>query len=66
MITGQTKNGLTARMSGIVSKEEADAKKGTQLFVPRSRLPDLPDDEYYYSDLEGLEVFDTGGAPLVR
>ena len=64
VITGQTKNGLTARMSGIVSKEEADAKKGTKLFVPRSRLPDLPDDEYYYSDLEGLEVFDTGGAPL--
>jgi len=24
VITGQTKNGLTARMSGIVSKEEAD------------------------------------------
>ncbi|NCV31191.1 MAG: 16S rRNA processing protein RimM, partial [Rhodobacteraceae bacterium] len=37
---------------------------GTKLFVPRSRLPDLPDDEYYYSDLEGLEVFDTGGAAL--
>jgi 16S rRNA processing protein RimM len=51
-------------MSGIVSKEEADAKRGTKLFVPRSRLPDLPDDEYYYSDLEGLDVFDTGGAPL--
>ena len=64
VITGQTKNGLTARMSGIVSKEEADAKKGTKLFVPRSRLPELPDDEYYYSDLIGLQVCDTGGVEI--
>ena len=64
VITGQTKNGLTARVSGIVSKEEADANKGTKLFVSRSRLPALPDDEFYYSDLEGLEVVDTGGTAL--
>lgn len=64
VIIGQTKNGLTVRMSGIISKEDADAMKGTKLFVPRSRLPDLPDDEYYYSDLEGLEVSDTGGQHL--
>ena len=38
VITGQTKNGLTARVSGIVSKEEADANKGTKLFVPRRRI----------------------------
>ena len=63
-ITRQIKNGLAARLSGIANKEEADALRGTQLFVSRERLPSLPDDEFYHADLIGLEVSDTGGAPL--
>ena len=63
-VTRQVKNGLAARLSGITTKEEADALRGTQLFVPRERLPSLPDDEFYHTDLIGLEVTDTGGAPL--
>ncbi|PVA10137.1 16S rRNA processing protein RimM [Pelagivirga sediminicola] len=65
-LTGQTKNGLTARLTGITTKEEADALRGVQLFVPRAVLPALPDDEFYHADLVGLEVVDTGGAPLGR
>jgi 16S rRNA processing protein RimM len=64
MLTREVKNGFAAVVSGIDSKEEADALKGVQLFVPRDRLPHLPDDEFYHSDLIGLEVFDTGGASL--
>ncbi|SHH97901.1 ribosome maturation factor RimM [Marivita hallyeonensis] len=63
-ITRQIKNGLAARLSGIATKEDADALRGTQLFVPRDRLPSLPDDEFYHADLIGLTVTDTGGAPL--
>jgi len=63
-ITRQIKNGLSARLSGVSTKEEADALRGTQLFVPRDRLPSLPDDEFYHADLIGLAVTDTGGAPL--
>lgn len=63
-ITRQIKNGLAARLSGVTSKEEADALRGIQLFVPRDRLPSLPDDEFYHADLIGLEVTDTGGALL--
>lgn len=63
-ITRQIKNGLSARLSGISTKEEADALRGVQLFVPRDRLPSLPDDEFYHADLIGLEVTDTGGASL--
>lgn len=66
VITGQTKGGFTARMDGITSKEQADALKGTDLLADRDRLPQLPDDEFYYADLIGLDVFDTGGAPLGR
>lgn len=60
------KGGFTARLSGVVTKEEADALRGVQLFAPRDRLPDLPDDEYYHADLIGLAVHDTGGAALGR
>jgi 16S rRNA processing protein RimM len=59
-------NGLAARLSGIATREEAEALKGQRLFVPRSRLPSLADDEFYHSDLIGLDVFDTGGTILGR
>lgn len=60
------KNGFVARIAEVATKEDADALKGTQLFAHRDQLPNLPDDEFYYTDLEGLEVFDTGGASLGR
>ena len=63
-LTGQTANGLTARLGGIASKEEADALRGTRLYAPRDRLPALPDDEFYHADLIGLSVQDTGGRHL--
>lgn len=55
---------LIGRLSGVRSKEDADALKGTRLFAARDQLPTLPDDEYYYSDLIGLTVVDPGGAVL--
>ncbi len=58
------KNGFVARIAEVATKEQADALRGTQLFARRTDLPTLPDDEYYYSDLTGLEVFDTGGTSL--
>ncbi len=65
-LTGQTSGALTARLSGIATREQADALRGVRLHVPRDRLPVLPDDEFYHADLIGLEVFDTGGTPLGR
>ena len=64
MVTGRLKNGLAARLSGIVNKEQADDLKGTKLYVPRDRLPSLQEDEFYYSDLVGMIVYDTGGNEL--
>ena len=66
VITGEIKNGLSARMSGVVSKEEADKLKGTRLFVPRERLPELPEDEYYHTDLIGLIVQNLEGSNIGR
>lgn len=55
---------LTARLSGIATKEEADALRGVELFADRDKLPNLPDDEFYHTDLIGLEVVDTSGTVL--
>ncbi|MDG4649514.1 ribosome maturation factor RimM [Roseibacterium sp. SDUM158017] len=63
-LTGLVKGGLAARLSGVSTKEEADALRGTRLYAPRDALPTLPDDEFYHADLIGLEVHDTGGALL--
>lgn len=65
-LTGTTKGALTARLSGVGDRETADAMRGTRLYAPRTRLPALPEDEFYHADLIGLEVFDTGGATLGR
>lgn len=48
------------RFRGINDRNAAEALNGTELFVDRDALPDddLDDDEFYYADLEGLEVYD--------
>ena len=65
-LTRPVKGGFAARLTGVATKEAADALRGTRLYAPRDRLPELPEDEYYYADLIGLTVFDTGGAELGR
>lgn len=64
VLTRTIPQGFSARLSGVTTKEEADALRGVELFADRSRLPSLPDDEFYHSDLIGLPVLDTGGASL--
>lgn len=65
-LTRPVAGGLGARITGVATKEEADALKGVSLFADRSRLPRLPDDEFYHADLIGLEVRDPGGKLLGR
>ena len=58
--------GFAARLSGVDTREAAEALRGLRLCAPRTALPALPDDEFYHADLIGLEVVDTGGAVLGR
>ncbi|WP_171236194.1 ribosome maturation factor RimM [Ruegeria sp. HKCCA6837] len=64
VLTRAIKNGFAARLGGVETKEEADALNGLRLFARRDQLPSLPDDEFYHTDLIGLEVYDTGGTLL--
>ncbi len=65
-LTRPVSGGLAARLSGIATREEAEALRGLRLYADRAALPALPDDEFYHADLIGLTVQDTGGAVLGR
>jgi len=60
-LTRPVAGGLGARLSGVATKEQADALKGVGLYVDRTRLPALPDDEFYHADLIGMAAHDPGG-----
>ena len=47
-----------------MSREASAALRGTRLYVPRSALPQLDDEEYYHSDLIGLTVQSLDGSPM--
>ena len=65
-LTRPLKGGFAARLTGVATREEAEALKGTRLYAPRERLPALPEDEFYHADLIGLRVLDPGGAEVGR
>ena len=63
-IVSVAKDGAIAKAEGIDDRNAAEALRGTELFIPRSALPEPNEDEFYYSDLEGLDVVDAEGAHL--
>lgn len=58
--------GIAALLPGFEDREQAASLVGTQIFVRRDQLPATTDDEYYWVDLEGLEVKTTKGELLGR
>jgi 16S rRNA processing protein RimM len=54
--------GVLMRLGGVDTIEQAQALRGVELCVARSRLPALPDGEFYHCDLEGLTLVDATGA----
>jgi len=58
--------GMAALLPGYDNREQAVALVGQQIFVNRDQMPATASDEYYWSDLEGLEVHTTGGELLGR
>jgi len=58
------KAGVVARVKEIATKEEADARRGQKLFVTRDALPEPDEDEFYLTDLIGLEGRDPADVVL--
>jgi len=51
-------------IKGVEDRNQAEALRGTKLYVERGQLPDLPSDEFYHSDLLGLPVQDLEGQTI--
>jgi 16S rRNA processing protein RimM len=58
------KDGFIVRFAEPLTREQAQALKGTKLHIPRSALPALEDDEFYHADLIGLPVQALDGSPM--
>lgn len=58
--------GLVASLPGMEDRDQAVLLVGKDIFVDRGQLPPPAEGEYYWADLEGLEVFTTEGALLGR
>lgn len=57
---------VIARASGLVDREAALRLRGSEVLVSRSRFPSAADDEYYWVDLIGCEVYNREGMRLGR
>lgn len=60
------KGAVIGRAKEIETREQADALRGLKLFVPRDRFPKPDEDEFYITDLIGLEARDPQGVVLGR
>ncbi|MDF1599453.1 ribosome maturation factor RimM [Mesorhizobium sp. YIM 152430] len=60
-----SKTVVVARIREITTREAAEAANGTELYVARSALPDdLDEDEFYQTDLIGLDAIDAAGSKI--
>ena len=55
---------VVATLVGMRDRNDAEALKGAGVHVSRSEFPKLEEDEYYWSDLIGLDVVNLQGEAL--
>lgn len=53
--------GLVVKLKGLANPEEARLLTGKKIAIKRSQLPELPKNEFYWRDLEGLTVINHNG-----
>lgn len=49
--------GIAAQLEGMTDRDQAMAMNGQKILVKQEDLPALPDGEYYWQQLIGLDVF---------
>lgn len=55
---------LVAKLDGIETREEADFIKNAEVSIDASLLPDLGEEEFYWRDLQGMQVVTLDGYNL--
>ena len=61
---GASPDMLVVRFEGVGDRNAAEALNGLDLTVPRERLPEPEEDEFYHADLIGLAAVTPDGSPL--
>lgn len=56
--------GMVAELPGVADRDAAAALVGSEIWVARSALPKAKPGQYYWFDLEGLEVVNIEGVAL--
>ena len=57
-VTKTVKNGFAIMIDGVTDRNVAETLKGMKIWTERGALEATKEDEFYFSDLEGLQVFD--------
>lgn len=56
---------MVVKFEGVNTREEAEALNRVELYIDRTKLPNLgEDDEFYVEDLIGMDVVDEEAKPL--
>ncbi len=64
--TREVKGGFAVRSPGVQYRDQAEALRGTKLYCLRSQMPEPDEDDFYHSDLVGLNVVSLEEQPLGR
>lgn len=56
--------GLVVKLDNVTDRTEAERYCHTKLYIDKSALPALDDDEHYWSDLEGMTIITNTGDVL--
>ena len=63
-VTGRHKEQLVVRIKGVDDRNAAEALNGQKLYMERDQLPEPEEDEFYFSDLQGLDAELPDGQPF--
>ena len=61
-----TDKGVIVRIAGVGDRTAAEAMKGTELWIDRSRLPETDAGEFYHANLIGLAAVGPDGTAIGR
>ncbi|MBF0358988.1 MAG: ribosome maturation factor RimM [Magnetococcales bacterium] len=65
LVSGRSSaKGLIVRLAGIDDRDAAQALSGTDVWIMRSQLPELDQDQFYWADLIGSKVVTEDGEEL--
>ncbi len=64
-IVGHSKELLRVKIKGVEDRNTAETLIGTELYVNRDVLPELGEEEFYHTDLIGLDVKENASGEVI-